>query len=53
MNNNGEYLRHLRFADDIIIFANSIEELQEVLQELNHASLEVRLSSQGYVQRVR
>ena len=36
-----------------LFFANSIEELQEVLQELNHASLEVGLSNQGYVQRVR
>lgn len=32
---DGECLSNLRFADDIIIFANSIEELQEMLYELN------------------
>lgn len=55
---DGKYLSHLRFADDIIIFVNSIEELQEMLHELNHASLEFWLSvnlkkDQGYEQRVR
>ena len=39
-----EYLTHPRFADDIIIFANSMEEFQEMLHELNQASLEVGLS---------
>ena len=41
---DSEYLTHPRFADDIIIFANSMEELQEMLRELNQASLEVGLS---------
>ena len=41
---DSEYLSHLRFADGIIIFANSMEELQEMLHELNQASLEVGLS---------
>ena len=41
---DGEYLRNLRFADDIIIFANSIVELQEMLHDLNQASLEVGIS---------
>ena len=56
---DSEYPSHLRFANDIIIFASSMEELQEVLHELNQASLEVGLSMnlkvyQGnYVQRVR
>ena len=41
---DSEYLSHLRFANGIIIFANSMEELQEMLHELNQASLEVGLS---------
>ena len=41
---DSEYLSHLRFANGIIIFANSMEELQEMLRELNQASLEVGLS---------
>ena len=41
---DSEYLTHLRFGDDIIIFANSMEELQEMPLELNQASLEVGLS---------
>lgn len=55
---DSEYLSHLRFANDIIVFANSMEELQEVLHELNQVSLEVGLSmnlkmtKEGYVQRV-
>ena len=39
-----ENLTHPRFADDIIIFANSMEKFQEMLHELNQASLEVGLS---------
>ena len=41
---DGEYLSHLWFADDIIIFTRNIAELHEMLQELNQASLEVGLS---------
>ena len=41
---DSEYLSHLRFANGIIIFANSMEEFQEMLHELNQASLEVGLS---------
>ena len=41
---DGEYLSHLRFADDIIIFTRNIAELHEMLQELNQAGLEVGLS---------
>jgi len=41
---DGESLNHLRFADDIILFASNFEDLQEMLQELNQASLEVGLS---------
>ena len=31
---DGEYLSHLRFADDILICANRLHELQQMLQEL-------------------
>ena len=31
---DGEYLSHLRFADDILISANTSHELQQMLQEL-------------------
>jgi len=31
---NGEYLHHLRFADDIVLFASSAEELQTSMEEL-------------------
>ena len=41
---DGEYLSHLRFADDIIISTRNIAELHEMLQELNQASLDVGLS---------
>ena len=41
---DGEYLSHLRFADDIIIFTRNIAELHEMLQERNQASLDVGLS---------
>ena len=40
---DGEYLSHLRFADDIIIVAPTKEELQEMLTELNEASKSVGL----------
>ena len=41
---DGEYRSHLRFTDDILIFANSILELQEMLHDLNQANLEAGLS---------
>ncbi len=31
---DGEYLRHLRFDDDILICANTPHELQQILHEL-------------------
>ena len=31
---DGEYLSHLRFADDILICTNTPHELQQMLQEL-------------------
>nr|XP_027234156.1 uncharacterized protein LOC113825513 [Penaeus vannamei] len=37
--NNGEYLNHLRFADDIILMSKTAEELQDMLNDLNRESL--------------
>ena len=34
LNIDGEYLSHLRFVDDILIFANTPHDLQQMLQEL-------------------
>ena len=31
---DGEYLSHLRFADDILLCANTPHELQQMVQEL-------------------
>ena len=35
---DGDYLSHLRFADDIVICGNTTHELQQMLQELADAS---------------
>ena len=35
INIDGNYLHHLRFADDIVIFATTAEKLQIMLEELN------------------
>ena len=35
ININGERLSNLRFADDIILFAKSEEQLEEILEKLN------------------
>ena len=43
LNINGEHLNHLRFADDIVLIANSSQELQSLITELAEASLEVGL----------
>lgn len=37
-------LTNLRFADDIVLFSSSASELEEMLQDLNEASLKVGLS---------
>ena len=39
ININGEYLNHLRFADDIVIISETKEQLQGMLQELATESL--------------
>lgn len=43
INVNGEYLSHLRFADDIVIMAESLQDLQKMLSSLNAASRRVGL----------
>ena len=40
---DGEFINHLRFADDIVLLASTFEELQEMLQELNKESKRVGL----------
>ena len=41
---DGEYLSHLRFADDIILFASDLEGIQKMLIDLNIESKKVGLS---------
>lgn len=36
-------MSHLRFADDIVLFAETLDELQNMIQDLYHASLQVGL----------
>lgn len=43
ININGENVSHLRFADDIVIIAESLEELENMLNGLNDASQRVGL----------
>ncbi|KAJ2948735.1 hypothetical protein O0L34_g7995 [Tuta absoluta] len=43
LNINSEKLTHLRFADDIVIFASTSEELQQMLGDLDIASKSVGL----------
>ncbi|KAA5557144.1 hypothetical protein F3G48_32895, partial [Pseudomonas aeruginosa] len=43
MNINGDYISHLRFADDIVIMAESLQDLQEMVHSLNAASQRVDL----------
>ncbi|KAJ0182129.1 hypothetical protein K1T71_002851 [Dendrolimus kikuchii] len=38
ININGERISHLRFADDIVVFAETLEELAEMLGSLNESS---------------
>ena len=40
---NGEYLNNLRFADDIVLIAETANDLQEMLSDLNRESLKVGL----------
>lgn len=43
VNIDGVYLNHLRFADDIALIANNLQELNEMLQQLNDVSATVGL----------
>ncbi|KAI5737947.1 hypothetical protein M8J77_001036 [Diaphorina citri] len=43
ININGQRLNHLRFADDIVIISNCPNELNEMIEELEHASLKAGL----------
>ena len=43
INVNGEYISHLRFADDVVIMATSLEDLNAMLNSLNSASRRVGL----------
>lgn len=44
---NGEYLSHLRFADDIVVFTEKPKHLENMLQELVEESGKVGLSMNG------
>jgi hypothetical protein len=43
ININGEYLSHLRFADDIVLMAADLDQAQVMLQQLNEESSKVGL----------
>ena len=43
ININGEYITHLRFADDIVVMAESMEALSTMLEDLNRVSQQVGL----------
>ena len=43
ININGEYLTHLRFADDIVLMAETLEDLNTMLEDLSNASQRVGL----------
>jgi hypothetical protein len=43
ININGEYILHLRFADDIIIMAGTMQDLQQMLNDLADSSVSIGL----------
>ena len=43
ININGEYISHLRFADDIAIMAETLQELQQMLNDLADSSVRIGL----------
>ncbi|CAK1584434.1 unnamed protein product [Parnassius mnemosyne] len=43
ININGEYITHLRFADDIVLMAESLEDLSTMLNDLNSVSQRIGL----------
>lgn len=40
---NGQYLNHLRFADDIVIIAETAKDLEEMMKSLDHESSKIGL----------
>lgn len=43
ININGEHISHLRFADDIVVIAESLQELQQMLDDLAESSQRIGL----------
>ncbi|CAG4999976.1 unnamed protein product [Parnassius apollo] len=43
ININGEYITHLRFADDIVLMAESLQDLSTMLNDLNGVSQRIGL----------
>jgi hypothetical protein len=43
ININGEYMTHLRFANDIVVMAEILEDLSRMLEDLNRVSQQVGL----------
>lgn len=43
ININGEYMTHLRFADDIVVMAETLEDLSRMLDDLSRVSQQVGL----------
>lgn len=43
ININGKYITHLRFAEDIVIIAETLEDLSTMLKDLSRASIRVGL----------
>ncbi|CAG5056668.1 unnamed protein product [Parnassius apollo] len=43
ININGEYITHLRFADDIVLMAESLKDLSTMLNDLDSASQRIGL----------
>ncbi|PZC82734.1 hypothetical protein B5X24_HaOG209832 [Helicoverpa armigera] len=43
ININGEHISHLRFADDIVIMAETLQDLQQMLNDLAESSLRIGL----------
>ncbi|CAH0731533.1 unnamed protein product, partial [Brenthis ino] len=43
ININGKYMKHLRFADDIVIMAETLQDLEEMLNSLGDSSRRVGL----------
>ena len=39
----GEYLNNLKFADDIVLFTNNLETLQEMIEDLHGNSIKAGL----------